>query len=240
MEYHIEPGAGPVSAPAPALIERALRDDDEAAALVRRLAAGERGLTRAVAEVGDQDAAAVRRALLLYLAHGTWQGHLLPLPPGFHAGREAHELRKHITECVCMGRTNGWHRTLLGGLGDRDVVVCQTAASLLSGCHDLAVVEALTGLLSVHEEAIRWTAAMALVPSGRPAAEALLRRIVTRELVPEMRHVSAYVLRHVPDEALRYTVAPVVQALDASTYRIETPPAAEAALRRLSHWKVLL
>jgi hypothetical protein len=60
----------------------------------------------------------------------------------------------------------------------------------------------------------------------------VLRRLAGRDLSPEMRHVAAYVLRAVPDDVLRRELAPVVQALDASDYRLAAPLAAGAALQR--------
>jgi hypothetical protein len=224
-------GAHPALIP-DVLMAQALRDDDAAVTLIHRLVDGDTRLLHAVARADDPQAAAVRHALLYYLAHGLWQGHLLSLPPGFHAGRETHRIRRRINESISAGHA-AWQRTLLDGLAEGDGAVRQISVSLLGGCQSAEVLDALAALLSVHDEGMRWAAAMALIASGRAGAHAVLRRMVTHEVVPEMRHVSAYVLRYVPDEALRQTLAPVVRALDDSSYRIQAPPAAEAVLAEL-------
>ncbi|HEY7984387.1 MAG TPA: HEAT repeat domain-containing protein [Ktedonobacterales bacterium] len=214
------------------LMAQALRENDAAVTLIHRLVDGDTHLLHAVARADDATAAAVRHVLLRYLAHGLWQGHLLPLPPGFHAGRETHRIRRRINESISAGHA-AWQRTLLDGLAEGDGSVRQISVSLLGGCQSAEALDALATLLAVHDEGMRWAAAMALIASGRAGARATLRRMVTREVVPEMRHVAAYVLRYVPDEALRHTLAPVVRALDDSSYRIAAPPAAETALAEL-------
>ncbi len=214
------------------LMAQALREDTAAVTLIRRLVDGDVQLLHAMARADDPPAAATRHALLRYLAHGLWQGHLLPLPPGFHAGRETHRIRRRINESISAGHA-AWQRTLLDGLAEGDGAVRQISVSLLGGCQSTDVLDALATLLCMHDEGMRWAAAMALIASGRAGARAVLRRMVTHEMVPEMRHVAAYVLRYVPDEALRQTLAPVVRALDDSSYRIAAPPAAEAVLAEL-------
>ena len=214
------------------LMAQALGDDAAAVTLIRHLVDGDTRLLHAVARADDPQAAAARHALLRYLAHGLWQGHLLPLPPGFHAGRETHRIRRRINESISAGHA-AWQRTLLDGLAESDGAVRQISVSLLGGCQSTEVLDTLATLLCVHDEGMRWAAAMALIASGRAGARAVLRRMVTHEVVPEMRHVAAYVLRYVPDEALRHSLAPVVRALDDSSYRIAAPPAAEATLAEL-------
>jgi hypothetical protein len=214
------------------LMAQALREDDAAVALIHRLVDGDSRLLHALARADDPQAAVARLVLLRYLAHGLWQGHLLPLPPGFHAGRETHRIRRRINESISAGHA-AWQRTLLDGLAEGDGAVRQISVSLLGGCQSAEALDALATLLGVHDEGMRWAAAMALIASGRAGALAALRRMVRHEVVPELRHVAAYVLRYVPDEALRQTLAPVVRALDDSSYRIAAPPAAEAALAEL-------
>jgi hypothetical protein len=214
------------------LMTQSLRDDAAAATLIRHLVDGDSRLLHAVAQADDPQAAGVRHALLRYLAHGLWQGQQVPLPPGFHAGRETHRIRRRINESISAGHA-AWQRALLDGLAEGDGAVRQISVSLLGGCQSAEVLDALGTLLCVHDEGMRWAAAMALIASGRAGAQAVLRRMVTHEVVPEMRHVAAYVLRYVPDEALRQTLAPVVRALDDSSYRIAAPPAAEVVLAEL-------
>jgi hypothetical protein len=214
------------------LMAQALRDDAAAVTLIRHLVDGDSQLLHAIARADDPPAAAARHALLRYLAHGLWQGHLLPLPPGFHAGRETHRIRRRINESISTGHV-AWQRTLLDGLAANDGAVRQISVSLLGGCQSGEVLDTLATLLCVRDEGMRWAAAMALIASGRAGARAVVRRMVTHEVVPEMRHVAAYVLRYVPDEALRHSLAPVVRALDDASYRLVAPPAAEVALTAL-------
>jgi hypothetical protein len=61
----------------------------------------------------------------------------------------------------------------------------------------------------------------------------VLRQLVAHEVTPEARHVMAYVLRRTGDEALRQRSAPVVEALDASDYRVAAPQAANQVLAAL-------
>jgi hypothetical protein len=227
--------AGAALTPAAALIERALLGDGGASVeVLRRLAAGDTFLVHAVSQSGGPRAEQVRAALLQFLALGTWEGVRLPLPPGFYAGREGQHLRDLIAGSVCTERAPAWQTTLMDGLRDPSPVVRQTAAALLTGCNKPTAVTALVATLSDRDEGVRWAAALALSHGGRAAVEAVLRRLASHELVPEIRHVSAYVLRYVSDLAVRQQVAQVAQALDASDYRVGAPLAAGAALRALS------
>jgi hypothetical protein len=230
------PGAaGAPLTPGAALIEHALLNDVVAAAQVlRRLAAGDTALEHTILQLGSAYGERLRAAMLQYLALGTWQGQRLPLPSGFHAGREGQHLRDLIVGSACTERAPAWQTTLVDGLRDASPVVRQTAAALLSGCNKPTAVAVLVATLSDRDEGVRWAAALALARCDRMAMEAVLRRLASHELVPEIRQVSAYVLRNLSDVALRQRVAPVVQALDGSDYRVGAPLAAGAALRTLS------
>lgn len=224
------------SMPAPAdLVARAAADDRTAAAdLVRRLATGEGALARAVATPGDSDAGRVRGALVGYLARGQWHGQPLPLAVGHHASHAGQHLREIVMQAACAEHVPAWRATLLAALHDSDAVVRHTAASLMGQCRGQDAITALVTLLDDHDEGVRWAAAIALAHMDWPGIESLLRRLAGREVRPELRHVAAYVLRHAHDAALREQMAPVVQALDSSNYRVEAPLAAEDALRRLA------
>ncbi len=235
MQYDIEGTGGILQTPATATMERALVGDDSAAAeIIRRLAAGDSRLAAAVARPNDPAAERIRFLLVQYLARGTWQGRILPLPSGFHAGREGHHLRNLISHAAVTQPATSWERTLLESLRDPDPVQRQVTAQLLSGNDRHAVLDALVSLLGAREEGVRWAAAMALPRGNQATVEALLYALSSREVVPEMRHVAAYVLRHLGDATLRQHVAPVVQALDASDYRVEVPLVANDALRALA------
>lgn len=217
------------------LVARAAADDRTAAAeLVRRLAAGEGALARTVAAPGDPNAKRVRGALVSYLARGQWHGQPLPLAPGHHASHAGQHLREIVMQTACSERVPAWRATLFEALRDGDAVVRHTAAALLGQCHGQDAITSLVSLLDDPDESVRWAAAIALAHMDWPGIESVLRRLAEREVRPEMRHVAAYVLRHAHDLALREQVAPVVQALDGSNYRVEAPLAAEDALRRLA------
>jgi HEAT repeats len=225
---------GTAQTPSAALIERALLGEASAAAeVIRRLAAGDVALMRAVSEPGNPHAERGREVLLHYLALGTWQAQRLPLPAGYHAGRDGQRLRDLITRAACDEHVPAWQNTLIDGLHDPNPVLRQTTAALLSECRKPPAVAALVATLSDRDEGVRWAAATALVRGGQAAVEAVLRRLTGQDIAPEMRHVAAYVLRHVPDLAVRQKVAPVVQALDGSDYRVSAPLAAGAALHAL-------
>ena len=98
---------------------------------------------------------------------------------------------------------------------------------------DLDALEAVVSALGDPDESVRWVAAFTLATNDGAVVRALLRRLTSTEVVPEMRHTTAYVLRNIPDAAVRRQVAPVIEALDSGSYRIATPLAASAALRAL-------
>jgi hypothetical protein len=217
-----------------ALMERALVGDGSGAAeLLRRLAAGDTQLAAAVARPDDPEAERVRRGIVQFLALGTWLGHALPLPRGYHAGRDGQHLRDLVAQAACSGPPRGWQATLVELLLDPDPLIRQMAATLLGQCSGHLVLTALVAALGDRDESVRWAAATTLARRDAAGAEALLRRLASRDLVPEMRRVAAHVLRHCHDVTLRQTVAPVVQALDGSDYQVTTPVAAAAALRAL-------
>lgn len=220
--------------PAPTLAQRAAANDLSAASeLVRRLSAGDVTLAHAVGAASDPAARSVRDALVRFLARGQWHGRALPLPSGFHAGRASQHLRDLLIQAACAEHVPAWRATLLDALPDADAVVRQTAASLLSQCRGPDVVAALVAVLSDREESVRWAAALALAHMDRAGVAVVLKRLASQDVRPEMRHVAAHVLRHAHDAALREQLAPVVQALDGSNYRVEAPLAAEDALQRL-------
>lgn len=217
------------------VLARAAADDRMAAAeVVRRLAAGDAFLARAVAAPGDEAAGRVRGALLRYLARGQWHGQPLPLAPGHHASHAGQHLREIVMQAACAERVPAWRATLLDALRDGDAVVRHTAAALLGQCRGPDAVGSLVVMLGDPDESVRWAAAIALAHMGWPGIDAVLRRLAEREVRPEMRHVAAYVLRHAHELALREQVAPVVQALDSSNYRVQAPLAAEDTLRRMA------
>jgi HEAT repeats len=235
MDHTAERGAWSSLTPEAGLVERAALDDERAGAeLVRRLTAGDAMLHKLVARPNDPTAERLRFLVLRYLGRGVWNGRQPPLAGGFHAGRECHHLRKLIAQVACSSDPDGWERTLLEGLNDADVVIRRESAHMLAGCERPSVVQALVQELSVRDEGVRWAAALALAGAGRITAEAVLRRLVIPELSPELRHPAAHVLRTLKDTALRQRLAHVVEALDASDYRVEAPQAANDALRLLS------
>lgn len=220
--------------PSAALLERVLVGDDRGAAeLLRRLAAGDARLAAAVALADEPDAERIRYAIVRFLALGIWLGHTLPLPRGYHAGREGQHLRDLVTHAACNAPSRGWQATLMELLHDPEPLLRQMAATLLGQCTSPAVLTALVAALSDRDEGVRWAAAATLARRDLAGTEALLRRLASRELAPEMRRVAAHVLRHLHDVMIRQTVAPVVQALDSSDYQVATPLAAAAALRTL-------
>lgn len=233
MGYGAGVGGGSGLTPSGALVERALVGDDEAAAqLIKRLAAGDPALAEAVGRAGDPNAARIRTLLVHYLAYGTWQGRRLPLPPGFHAGHDTRHLREQVVRSAAMA--SAWRQTLVDGLRERgDPVFRQACAALLVGSRDPQALEGLVATLSDADEGVRWAAAMALSGAGRPVVEMLLRHLCG-EVGPEIRYVAAYVLRSTSDAPLRQLVARVVQALNASDYRVAAPLAANDVLRTLS------
>lgn len=217
-----------------ALMERALVGDDHGAAeLLRRLAAGDSRLGAAIARPDDPEAERVRFGIVQFLAVGTWQGRALPLPRGYHAGRDGQRLRDLIAQAACGGPPRGWQATLLDMLRDPDALLRQMAATLLGQCGGQLALTALVAALGDHDESVRWAAATVLARHDADSAQVLLRRLASRDLAPEMRRVAAHVLRHCHDVTLRQTVAQVVQALDGSDYQVTTPLAAAAALRAL-------
>lgn len=216
------------------LIERAAGNDLEAAAeVVHGLAGGDAYVVRAVGKPGDPAAERVRDALVHYLARGNWQGNTLPLPPGYHAGHASQRLRGVIIQAAYNEVAPVWQASLLTALRSNDSGMRQTAAMLLGHCGRAEINTALVAALGDRDESVRWAAASALVHADKPGIEWLLQRLAGEALVPEMRRVAAYVLRHTTHMDLRDVLAPVAQALDASDYRVETPIAAEGAWRAL-------
>jgi hypothetical protein len=221
--------------PAAALMERALLDDPEAAIeVIRRLAGGDASLSHTITQAESDTAARLRAVLLHFVALGTWQGHLLPLPAGYHAGFAGQHLRDLIAGAVCTETSPVWQLTLVDGLRDPVPAVRQTCAMLLAGCHKPMAATALVATLSDRDEGVRWAAALALTHGDQAVVVAVLRRLTSPEFVPEMRHVTAYMLRYLRDPAVRQVVAPVVHALDGTDYRVTAPMAAGAALAGLS------
>jgi hypothetical protein len=227
--------SGSAPTPAAALCQRALAEDDSAAIeLINRLAAGDGQFLSYVAQPRDQQAARVREALVGYLARGRWLGRSLSLPAGAHAGRTGQTLREQIMKAAQATTSAGWEQTLLGLARDPDAVLRETAIHLLEGSRAPTVVAALLTALHDRDERVRWAAAMGLAKIGRLGAEGVLRQMVTQEVTPESRHVMAYVLRRTTDKALRQLAASVVEALDASDYRVAAPQAANQVLAALA------
>jgi hypothetical protein len=98
---------------------------------------------------------------------------------------------------------------------------------------DPCALQAAVKPLGDANERVRWATAVALAHRDGATVEAIPRRLTSSELVPEMRHTAAYVLRTVPDAAARRLVAQVVAALDSANYHMATPVAADAVLRAL-------
>ncbi len=225
----------PALTPEAGLVERALHGDGVAVTqVVHRLAAGDAGLAYAVGDPRPPDAARMRTTLLRFLALGTWQGHALPRPagPDLYAGRDGRRLREHIGHAVCLGPVTGWQATALAALRDPDPRLRQLAISALASCGYPEVLIALADAMGDHDEGVRWAAAIALARHDA-GARAVLTRLTLHDLPPEMRHVAAYVLRHLADSSLQQEVAPVVEALNGSEYRVAAPLAADDVLRRL-------
>ena len=225
----------PALTPEAALVERALHGDGTAVVqVVHRLAAGDAGVARAVGDPRSADAGRMRTALLRFLALGTWQGHPLPRPagPDLYAGRDGRRLREHIGHAVCLGPVTGWQASALAALRDPDPRPRQAAIAALAPCGYPEVLAALADAMGDHDEGVRWAAAIALARHDA-GARAVLTRLTQHELTPEMRHVAAYVLRHLADTSLQQEVAPVVEALNSSDYRVAAPLAADAVLRAL-------
>lgn len=216
------------------LVERAAANDvDAAATIIHGIAHGDSQVMRAVSRPGDPSAEQVRGAVVQYLARGTWQGLTLPLPYGYHAGNASHRLREVIIQATYKETVPVWQTSLLAALRSNDSGKRQVAALLLGHCGRAEIISALVTALGDHDESVRWAAASALVHANTTGIEWLLRQLGSQALVPEMRRVAAYVLRHTTHMELRDILAPVALGLDASDYRIETPLAAEHALREL-------
>lgn len=234
MQFNSEPG-GTALTPAAALCQRALAGDDSAAVeVLHRLAAGDGRLMTAVSAPHDPQAERVREAVVAYLARGRWLGHALPIASGAYAGRTGRHLRDLIAQSCQAGASAGWEQTLLSMLGNPDALVRETVLHLLECSRAPEVLAALLTAMSDRDERVRWAAGIELGHTGRVGAEAVLRQIVSHEVTPEARHVMAYVLRRTEDEVMRQRAAPVVEALDASDYRVAAPLAANQVLANLS------
>lgn len=216
------------------VIARAAADDLQAAAeVVHGMTGGDARVIRAVGKPGDSAAEQVRGALVQYLARGTWHGQMLPLPAGYHAGPACQHLRGVIIQTAYNEQVPVWQTSLLDALRSNDSGMRHTAANLLGHAGRPEINAALVTALSDHDESVRWAAASALIHADRAGIEVLLQRLAGHTLVPEMRRVSAYVLRHTTHKELRDILAPVALALDATDYRVETPIASGDALRAL-------
>lgn len=205
----------------------------EAVAVIGRLVAGDVALWEAVGDPLSETAEQLREALLRYLALGSWQGWPLLLPAGSRLSHEARALQARISAAVCASAALGWRATVLAALREPDPRLRRVAVTLLGACDDACALPAAVRLLGDADERVRWAAAVALARHDGATVEAVLRRVTSAGLVPEMRHTAAYVLRTVPDAAVRRLVAQVVAALDSANYRVAAPVAAAALLRAL-------
>jgi HEAT repeat protein len=205
----------------------------EVLALIRLLAAGDTDLWEVVGDPLSSTAGHLRETLLSYLALGNWQGWPLSLQAGSRLSHEARVLRTRISAVACESAALGWRATLLATLRDPDPRLRRVAVTLLGACDDPCALQAAVKLLGDANEHVRWAAAVALARHHGATVEAIPRRLTSSEMVPEMRHTAAYVLRIVPGAAAWRLVAQVVAALDSANYHVATPVAADAVLRAL-------
>ena len=109
------------------------------------------------------------------------------------------------------------------------------AAKALGAIGDPSAAPALVRALEDWDFGVRWLAAEGLISLKRAGLAPLLQGLVHHSDSTWLREGAHHVLRSLIDRDLHDLIAPVLAALDSVEPVLETPPAAQAALKALTH-----